>query len=77
MPLVVNTAGLLAEDLCLAFTKPDGRVVTALTQPPGLRCQGPGLGLGLAFGSGLGHGDGFGFGHCVTGHNALDRMLSG
>ena len=35
--VVVNTAGLLAEDLCLALTKPDGRVVTALTQPPGLR----------------------------------------
>ena len=35
--VVVNTAGLLAEDLCLALTKPDGRVITALTQPPGLR----------------------------------------
>ena len=51
--VVVNTAGLLAEDLCLALTKPEGRVVTALTQPPGLRCQGPSLGLG--------------FGHCHKG----------
>ena len=51
--VVVNTAGLLAEDLCLALTKPDGRVVTALTQPPGLRYQGPSLGLS--------------FGHCHNG----------
>ena len=54
--MVVNTAGLLAEDLCLALTKAEGRVVTALTQPPGLRCQGydHGLGLGPSFGFGLG-----------------------
>ena len=52
--MVVNTAGLLAEDLCLALTKAEGRVVTALTQPPGLRCQGHKHGLGPSFGFGLG-----------------------
>jgi len=45
--VVVNTAGLLAEDLCLAFTKPEGRVVTALTQPPGLREYGMVTGLAV------------------------------
>lgn len=34
--VVVNTAGLIAEDLCLQLTKQDGRVVTMLTQTPGL-----------------------------------------
>ena len=35
--MVVNTSGLLAEELCLALTSPGGRVVTTLVQPPGLR----------------------------------------
>jgi len=43
--VVVNTAGLLAEDLCLALTKMEGRVVTALTQPPGMREYGVVSGL--------------------------------
>ncbi len=34
--VVINTAGLVAENLCLQLTKQDGRVVTMLTQPPGL-----------------------------------------
>ena len=35
--VVVNTAGLLAEDLCLSLARGDGRVVSALIQPPGLK----------------------------------------
>jgi len=35
--VVVNTAGLLAEDLCLSLARDDGRVVSALIQPPGLK----------------------------------------
>jgi len=35
--VVVNTAGLLAEDLCLSLAKEDGRVVSALIQPPGFK----------------------------------------
>jgi hypothetical protein len=34
--VVVNTAGLVAESMCLQLTKQDGRVVTMLTQAPGL-----------------------------------------
>jgi len=34
--VVVNTAGLLAEDLCLSLSSTDGRVVTTLTAMPGL-----------------------------------------
>jgi len=46
--VVVNTSGLLAEELCLALTSPGGRVVTTLVQPPGLREYG--LVSGLAAG---------------------------
>jgi len=35
--VVVNTAGLLAEDLCLSLARDDGRVVSALIQPPGFK----------------------------------------
>ena len=35
--IVVNTAGLLAEDLCLSLAREDGRVVSALIQPPGFK----------------------------------------
>jgi len=34
--VVVNTSGLLAEDLCLALTSAQGKVVTTLTATPGL-----------------------------------------
>jgi len=35
--VVVNTSGLVAEELCLALSTPDGRVVTTLTSTPGLQ----------------------------------------
>ena len=36
--IVLNTGGLLAEDLCLSLTAPgSGRVVSALVQPPGFK----------------------------------------
>lgn len=35
--LVVNTAGLIAEDLCLSLARDTGRVVTMMTAAPGLR----------------------------------------
>jgi len=34
--VVVNTAGLMAEDLCMSLSESDGRVVTTLTSMPGL-----------------------------------------
>jgi len=35
--VVVNTSGLLSEDLCLSVAKDNGRVVSALIQPPGMK----------------------------------------
>ena len=33
--VVVNTAGLLAEDFCLSLAGDGGRIVSVLVQPPG------------------------------------------